>query len=75
MSIYNKLLRYHIPKIIQHDGKECVTRTLNDLDYITEGNKKMHEELTENETAEIADDAVDELAMQLRVSMSRLLMS
>lgn len=42
MPNYNKLVRDLIPQIIEQDWKECVTRTLNDSDYITEVNKKMH---------------------------------
>lgn len=62
MPIYNKLVRDLIPHIIEQDGKECVTRTLNDSDYIAEGNKKMHEELAEYEAADTAEDTIEELA-------------
>ncbi|PID01584.1 hypothetical protein CSV67_13665 [Sporosarcina sp. P2] len=51
MPIYNKLVRDLIPEIIEADGKTCVTRILNDSQYIAEINNKMHEELAEYEEA------------------------
>ncbi|PIC76138.1 phosphoribosyl-ATP pyrophosphohydrolase [Sporosarcina sp. P19] len=62
MPIYNKLVRDLIPKIIEADGKTCVTHTLNDSQYIAEINNKMHEELAEYEEATNAEDAVEELS-------------
>jgi predicted house-cleaning noncanonical NTP pyrophosphatase (MazG superfamily) len=44
---YNKLVRDKIPEIIQEDGKQCVTRILNDDEYLTALNVKMQEELQE----------------------------
>ena len=62
MPIYNKLVRDLIPDIIEMDGKTCDTYVLDDSQYITEVNKKMHEELAEYEGAISSDDAVEELA-------------
>ncbi|ARF14002.1 nucleoside triphosphate pyrophosphohydrolase [Sporosarcina ureae] len=62
MPIYNKLVRDLIPKIIEADGKTCVTHTLNDSQYIAEINNKMHEELAEYEEATNSEDAVEELS-------------
>ena len=61
MPLYNKLVRDLIPNIIEIDGKTCVTYRLDDSQYITEVNKKMHEELAEYEGAITPDDAVEEL--------------
>lgn len=48
MKIYNKLVRDNIPQIIANDGgKTCVTRILDDAEYLQELNKKMGEELAE----------------------------
>lgn len=62
MPIYNKLVRNLIPEIIEADGKTCVTRLLNDSQYIVELNSKMHEELAEYEEATNAEEAVEELS-------------
>ncbi|MCM3711492.1 nucleoside triphosphate pyrophosphohydrolase [Sporosarcina luteola] len=62
MPIYNKLVRDLIPGIIEKDSKTCVTYILDDSQYITEVNKKVHEELAEYEGAISSDDAVEELA-------------
>ena len=62
MSIYNKLVRDLIPDIIEKDGKTCDTYILDDSEYISEVNKKMHEELAEYEGALTSDDAVEEMA-------------
>ena len=62
MPTYNKLVRDLIPKVIQDAGQVCHTRLLGDEEYITELNKKMHEELAEYEATENAEDAIEELA-------------
>lgn len=62
MPIYNKLVRDLIPEIITNSGKTYTSRILNDKEYQTEINKKMHEELAEYESAENSQDAVEELA-------------
>lgn len=62
MPTYNKLVRDLIPKVIQDAGQVCHTRFLGEEEYITELNKKMHEELAEYEAAENAEDAIEELA-------------
>ncbi|MDN4608276.1 nucleoside triphosphate pyrophosphohydrolase [Sporosarcina highlanderae] len=62
MPIYNKLVRDLIPNVIELDGKRFVTYRLDDQQYITEVNKKMHEELAEYEAAITSDDAIEELA-------------
>ena len=57
---YNKLVRDKIPKIIeQNEGRSCITRKLNDDEYLVELNMKIQEELTEylesGEIEELAD--------------------
>ena len=48
MKIYNKLVRDKIPEIIVVDnGKACVTRIMEDDEYLEILNKKMQEELKE----------------------------
>ena len=62
MPIYNKLVRDHIPKIIEKSGKKFTSRLLTDEEYILDINKKMHEELAEYEAATTNEDAIEELA-------------
>lgn len=62
MPVYNKLVRDRIPKIIESSGKAFTSRVLSKDEYITELNRKMHEELAEYEGAASSEDAVEELA-------------
>ena len=57
---YHKLVRDKIPEIItRNEGRSCITRTLNDDEYLIELNKKIQEELKEylesGEIEELAD--------------------
>ena len=62
MPIYNKLVRDHIPAIIKKDEKTPITQTLSTEHYITELQRKMHEELAEYEEAVQPEDQLEELA-------------
>ena len=60
MKVYKKLVRDKIPEIIAGDnGKSCVTRIMEDDEYLETLNKKMQEELKEylesGEVEELAD--------------------
>ena len=60
MKIYNKLVRDKIPEIIASDnGKTCVTRIMEDDEYLETLNTKMQEELKEylesGDVEELAD--------------------
>ena len=60
MKVYNKLVRDKIPEIIDADnGKTCVTRIMEDDEYLETLNTKMQEELKEylesGEVEELAD--------------------
>lgn len=61
MKIYNKLVRDNIPQIIENSGKTCVTRVLNNDEYVNALNAKLQEELAEylqsGEVEELADIA------------------
>lgn len=58
MASYKKLVRDKIPEIIRKNGKEPVTRVLDEKEYLTELVKKLKEEVAEFE----ADHSVEELA-------------
>ena len=60
MKVYNKLVRDKIPEIITGDnGKTCVTRIMENHEYLETLNSKMQEELKEylesGEVEELAD--------------------
>jgi len=46
-KIYNKLVRDHIPEIIEADDKTCVTETISDAKYLAMLDAKLTEELAE----------------------------
>lgn len=58
MKIYNKLVRDKIPEIINSDNGVAITRTLHDVEYLNELNKKLQEEVKEYLEA----DNIEELA-------------
>ena len=47
LKTYNKLVRDHIPDIIQSAGKNCTTEVLSDEDYFRMIDVKLDEELAE----------------------------
>lgn len=67
MPTYNKLVRDHIPTIIEKKGKTCRTRILNDEEYKNELNTKLMEEVTEYLSARNQSEALEELADILEV--------
>jgi predicted house-cleaning noncanonical NTP pyrophosphatase (MazG superfamily) len=67
MPKYNKLVRDHIPRVIENTGKKFSTRILTGSDYITELKKKSYEELEEYMNAENKKDSIEELADLLEI--------
>ena len=64
--IYNKLVRDNIPEIIILSGETPVTRILNDADYKTALEEKLHEEYEEVISSEGAEK-LEELADMIEV--------
>ncbi len=64
--IYNKLVRDRIPEIIENDHKTCVTRKLNDDEYLKCLKNKLLEECHEVMNAE-GEDIKKEIADVLEV--------
>lgn len=60
---YSKLVRDHIPEIIEASGKSCVTEILSDEDYLRMIDAKLDEELAEYHK----DQNVEELADLIEV--------
>ena len=59
MKVFNKLVRDKIPEIIEKNNESCITRILNDEEYLRELNRKFQEEMNEylesGEIEELAD--------------------
>lgn len=64
--IHNKLVRDRIPEIIENDHKTCVTRILNDDEYLVCLKSKLLEECHEVMNAE-GEDIKKEIADVLEV--------
>lgn len=62
-QVYNKLVRYNIPNIIEQSGKKCFTETLSKEEYINALNEKIGEELAEY----ISEPCLEELADMVEV--------
>ena len=63
IKTYNKLVRDHIPAIIEATGAACTTETLSDADYLRMLDAKLDEELAEYHR----DQNIEELADLLEV--------
>ena len=63
---HEKLVRDRIPEIIEHSGKQAVTRTLTDAEYLAALDAKLTEEMAEYQ----ADKSMEELADLLEVMMA-----
>ncbi len=64
--IYNKLVRDKIPNIIKENGETPVVKTLDEIEYKNELERKLYEEYKEVIEA-TGDDRVEELADVLEV--------
>lgn len=67
--IYNKLVRDKIPYIIKEQGETPVVRTLNEIEYKNELEKKLYEEYKEV-IESTGDERIEELADMLEVIRS-----
>lgn len=56
---YNKLVRDHIPEIIEASGKTCSVETLNDCDYLRALDAKLDEELAEYHEEQNIEELAD----------------
>lgn len=60
---YHKLVRDHIPEIIEASGKKCTIEILSDADYLKMIDQKLDEELAEYHQ----DQNIEELADLMEV--------
>ena len=64
---HNKLIRDHIPQIIEKAGKQCQSHVLSDDQYKTELKKKLMEEANEVNEAFLKGDVIEEIADVLEI--------
>ena len=67
MPRYPKLVRDGIPALIAASGQSCVTRIMDNEEYIRELRAKLHEEMQEYLQEENDGQALEELADLLEV--------
>ena len=72
-TLYDKLVRDNIPKIIKNNGEEPVTRVLTEEEYWEYLLKKDSEELEEVKIAETLEERKKELAdkLELIIAMAK----
>lgn len=68
---YHKLVRDHIPEIINADGKICVCEILSDEDYIYLLDQKLNEELAEYQESKSLEELADLLEVMQTVVKAR----
>lgn len=67
MIIYNKLVRDKIPNIIEQNGETCHFKTLNQVTFTIELQRKLKEEVNEYLESKNGREAMEELADILEV--------
>ena len=71
IKTYDKLVRDHIPEIIESDGKTCVTETLSDVRYLEMLDTKLNEELAEYQESKSLEELADLLEVLRAVVRAR----
>ena len=59
VKTYHKLVRDKIPQIIEESGNRCVTRRLEDEEYLRFVDKKLNEELAEYQQSKDVEELAD----------------
>lgn len=70
-KVYYKLVRDHIPEIIESDGKICTFETLSDENYISLLDQKLNEELAEYQESKSLEELADLLEVIRAVVKAR----
>ena len=70
-KVYQKLVRDHVPEIIEADGKTCVTETLSDSRYLEMLDAKLAEELAEYQGSKSLEELADLLEVMRAVVQAR----
>ena len=58
-TTYNKLIRDHIPRLIQSSGATCETETLSDEEYLEKLDEKLDEEIAEYRESKNVEELAD----------------
>ena len=70
-KIYNKLVRDHIPEIIESDGRKCTTEILSDDRWLQMLGAKLDEELAEYQESKSLEELADLLEVMRAVVKAR----
>ena len=70
-TVYNKLIRDHIPEIITASGKTCTIEILSDAAYLQMLDAKLDEELTEYHKDQNIEELADLLEVIRAVTVAR----
>ena len=70
-TVYNKLIRDHIPEIITASGKTCTTEILSDAAYLQMLDAKLDEELAEYHKDQNIEELADLLEVIRAVTVAR----
>lgn len=68
---YHKLVRDHIPEIIENDGKQCICEELSKENYLVLLDEKLQEELNEYEESKSLEELADLLEVMYAVVKAR----
>ena len=68
---YDKLVRDHIPEIIEADGKKCICSSLSDDAYLAMLDEKLNEELAEYQESKSMEELADLLEVIRAVAAAR----
>lgn len=69
--VYNKLVRDHIPEIIESDGRKCTTEILPDDRWLQMLDAKLDEELAEYQESKSLEELADLLEVMRAVVKAR----
>ena len=70
-KIYNKLVRDHIPEIIESDGRKCTTEILSDDCWLQMLDAELDEELAEYQESKSLEELADLLEVMRVVVKAR----
>ena len=70
-KVFNKLVRDHIPEIIEADGRKCICETLPKEQYLAILDAKLNEELAEYQDSKSLEELADLLEVMGAVVNAR----
>ena len=71
MASYNKAIRDKIPEIIEKTGHSCNVKTLSDMEFLLEIEKKLSEEVNEYQNDHSPEELADILEVIYRIAQLR----